>query len=147
MHIVGNSLNRAQVCCAQNCGGRGGRGGGLRGQRGERERERQERKTETGWTVHYTPGKGQSDVLFMSLAVAVAVAAASGAKVEMSTRHCSPEPTVAQAASHQASRHASWLLLTMSKHTHNCTHTHTGMGGTSEGRLSITLNRSVLIFC
>lgn len=73
----------------------------------DKEKGRQEeRKTETGWTVHYTPDKGQRDVLFMSQAAAAA-AAALGAKVEMSTRHHSPEPTVAHAASRQASRHTS----------------------------------------
>lgn len=95
------------------------------GDKGARGRRQRERKTETGWTVHYTPDKGQRDVLFMSQAVAAVAAAASGAKVEMSTRHRSPEPTVAQAASHRASGHASWLLLIMSKNTH----THKRGGG------------------
>lgn len=74
----------------------------------------------------------------MSLAVAVVaavVAAASGAKVEMSTRHRSPEPTVAQAASHQAGRHASWLLLIMSKHTHAHTKLRTHTVGDKRGSL------------
>lgn len=123
-----NNSEEAEVAC-----------GGTKGEKDRSQRGRQE----TGWTVHYTPDKGQRDVLFMSQAVA---AAASGAKVEMSsTRHRSPEPAVAQAASHRASGHASWLLLIMSKHTH--TGVEGWWGQARVAHLSITLNRSVLIIC
>lgn len=112
----------------------------VRQREGQRERGRQEeRKTETGWTVHYTPDKGQRDVLFMSQA-----AAASGSSVggQGWNEHASPFPR-ANGRTHSLAPGQQTHLLTLIDNVKTHTHTH----GRLEHRLSITLNHSILIIC
>lgn len=108
----------------------------------DKERGRQEeRKTETGWTVHYTPDKGQRDVLFMSQA-----AAASGSSVggQGWNEHASPFPR-ANGRTRSLAPGQQTHLLTLIDNVK--THTHTHIHGRLEHRLSITLNHSILIIC